>query len=56
MNMEFIRKIIQTGTSKGIVIPTDVLSYLELEQGDDIVIAVEKGKKGKYISMWKKEE
>lgn len=53
--MEFIKKIVQTGNSQCVVIPSDVLTYLELQQGDQVVIVVEKGKHGKYITVWKKE-
>lgn len=53
--MEFNRKIVYVGTSKGIIVPPDVLEYLEIDEGTDIVLKIEEGKHGKYFSVWKKE-
>jgi len=53
--MQFERKIRKWGdTSVAIVIPTDLATYLGLNPDDDIIIQEEEGKKGKFLSMWKK--
>lgn len=54
--MQFERKIRKWGeTSLAFVIPADLASYLDLQPEDDIVIQDEQGKKGKFLSMWKKD-
>ena len=52
--MIFEKKIVAVGDSNYILIPVDVLVYLEMNEGDIVQMQVEKGKKGKYISVWKK--
>lgn len=41
--------------SLGIVIPIDLVRYMELKAGDKISIQDEKGKHGVYFSVWKQE-
>jgi len=54
--MKFERKIRKWGdTSLVLVIPTDLAIHLDLHPDDDIVIQEEEGKKGKFISLWKKD-
>ncbi len=40
MNSLFSTKIIQIGTSKGLVIPVEILRALQLDRGDLMVFAV----------------
>ena len=54
--MEIERNVAKWGTSLVVVIPPDVVKYLDLEQGTDIVIDAEKGKHGKFISIWRKDQ
>ena len=53
--MIYERKIVMIGNaSKGIILPPDLLAYLELNEGDEVCIQDEVGNKGKYFSVWKK--
>ncbi len=52
--MDYERKLMKTGGSVALIIPPDVCKYLEVEEESDIILRVEEGKKGKYISVWKK--
>jgi len=54
--MQFKRQIVSVGGSIGITVPPDLLQYLELKPKDIVVIQDENGKKGKYITIWKKED
>jgi len=53
--MKFERKITAHGGSTGLTLPQDLLKYLNLQQGDTIIIQDEIGKKGAFITLWKKE-
>jgi|TARA_Y100000034_G_scaffold132903_1_gene196999 antitoxin component of MazEF toxin-antitoxin module len=50
----FKRKVFVTGGSLAIIIPPELLSYLQLEEAEAIEISGYEGKKGKYIALWKK--
>ena len=52
--MKFERKTGKMGASTYIIIPADIIKYLELDGGGDVVLQAENGKHGKYMSMWKK--
>lgn len=53
--MDFERNIVKlSDSSRGITLPPDLLSYLELDAGDTIVLRDEKGRHGPYVSFWKK--
>ena len=54
--MQYEKKIIEVGGSQGILLPLDLCNFLQLQVGDTVVIQDEKGKKGNYLSIWKKEE
>ena len=53
--MEYEKKLIEIGGSQGLILPIDLCKYLGLEIGSEIVIQDDGGKKGKFISLWKKE-
>ena len=36
-----------------LVLPKEMVGYLELEEGDTVYIMPEKGKHGKYAAIWK---
>jgi antitoxin component of MazEF toxin-antitoxin module len=53
--MDFERQLIRFGeASLGIVIPIDVVKFLGLDDKDMMMLRIEKGKHGEYISIWKK--
>ena len=53
--MQFERQIRKWGdTSLIIIIPPDLAKYLNVKDGDDIVLQDEESKKGKFCSFWKK--
>jgi len=53
--VQFERKITAYGGSTGMTLPTDLLKYLNLEQGDRVYVKDEMGKHGPFITIWKKE-
>lgn len=52
--MQYEKKIVEIGGSQGVLLPIDLLKYLELEVGDTVVIQDDKGKHGMFLSLWKK--
>jgi len=52
--MQYEKKIIEIGGSQGLLLPLDLLNYLGIKIGDIVVIQDDEGKKGKFISLWKK--
>ncbi len=50
----FKRKVFVTGGSLALIIPPELLDYLQLEDGHAIEISGYNGKKGKFIAIWKK--
>jgi len=54
-NMELTKKLGDSGGSTIVVIPAIMCKYLNITQGDEIVIKDDKGKHGPFLSMWKKE-
>ena len=54
--MQYEKKLIEVGGSQGLILPLDLCKYLGLEVGSEIVIQDDKGKKGRFISLWKKVE
>lgn len=54
--MEFERKVRKLGHSLSIVIPTDLVKYLDLEQDNDLIISEQTGKHGPFLAIWKKEQ
>lgn len=53
--MQFEREVKEMGGSLILTIPVDICRYLELTAGTKITLQDETGKKGKFISFWKKE-
>ena len=52
--MQFERELKKWGeTSVVMVIPADLLRYMELTFGDKVIIQDDKGKHGKFVSFWK---
>lgn len=51
---EFSGKIIPIGNSKGLILQTEILDYMELQNGEELTIAVQEGKHGKFIAIFKK--
>ena len=54
--MDFERKIIGIGDgSAGLIIPVDLLRYLDLKIGDEVIIRDDLNKrKQKFVGLWKK--
>jgi len=52
--MKFDRKVSKWGGSTGISLPQDLLLYLNLKQGDDIVIEDKMGQYGPYLVIYEK--
>lgn len=54
--LKFERTIRKSGDSISFSMPKEILDYLELKEGTPIQITPEKGKHGKYIAIWKKQD
>jgi antitoxin component of MazEF toxin-antitoxin module len=52
--VKFERKVFSQGDSLAITLPKEICQYLKVEAGSQIVIMDDNGKKGKFISIWKK--
>ena len=53
--MQFERKITEVGGSLMLILPPDLCKFLGLNASDVMVVQDEEGKKGKFLSAWKKE-
>jgi len=53
--MQFERKLIEIGGSLMLTIPSELCKYLDMKANDVITIQDESKKKGKFVSLWKKE-
>ena len=52
--MQFEKKIKNIGGSLFMLIPADLCRYMDIKAEDTIVIQDDLGKKGKFLSAWKK--
>ena len=52
--MQFERQLTEVGGSTMLVIPADLCKYLDLKPRDEVIVQDDKGKKGLFISFWKK--
>lgn len=48
------RNVFSVGGSNAVTIPKEIVEYIGLQDGDELCFAAERGKHGKFISMWKK--
>jgi len=54
--LQFEKKVVMNNDVYYLSIPIDLVKYLEIEPNSEIIIQDEKGKKGKYASIWKKDK
>lgn len=52
----FETKVINIGGSKYISIPPELIKFLKLDNGVELNIAAQRGKHGKYIAFWRKDQ
>ena len=52
--MEITKKLTNAGGSIALIIPRDVCDYLGVDETSDVVMKIEEGKHGRYVSFWKK--
>lgn len=50
----FKRKVFPTGGSLAVIIPPELLDYLQLEDSHEVEMSGYTGNKGKFIALWKK--
>lgn len=53
-NVKWTRKVMISGNSSVIALPTEVKGFLGLKEGDDVIIMPQNKNKGKFIAVWKK--
>jgi len=53
--MKWEKKIFKCGNSYAILIPYELVKYLELKENDEVTMQDDEGKNGKFVSFWKKE-
>ena len=51
--IRFKRTIGPKGNTLGVNIPQELQAFLELKEGDDVVLIGDTSKKGKYIAVFK---
>ena len=51
---KFTRKLSFFSEQTRIVLPKELIAYLELEEGDSIYLMPDTGKHGKFCAIWKK--
>lgn len=51
--LKFKRIVGKRGDSLGMTIPSEILDYLEIKEGDEITISPYKGKHGKFAALFK---
>ena len=51
--IQFRKKVFISGTSNVISLPDEIQKFLEIENGDIIIMQPETGKHGKFVSLWK---
>ena len=54
--IKFKRKFAKRGDSSGIFLPPELITFLELQNNDEVTITGETGKHGKYLSVWKEKQ
>jgi len=52
-NVRFKRNVIKLGGSKVLPIPTEILDFLKIDAGDNVIITVDNRKHGKFAAFWK---
>ena len=52
--MKIEKEIVAIGNSKGIILPTVTLEFLDVKEGDILIIEDEEKKKGKFLAVYKK--
>ena len=54
--VKFRRSIGPKGNTPGVNIPQELMEYLELKEGDTLLMVGQDGKLGKYLAMWKEQQ
>jgi len=54
ITMQYERKIRKWGDSLVFPIPTDIIKYMDIEEGTEIILQDDVGKHGKFLAIWKK--
>ena len=52
--MKIEKEIVAIGNSKGIILPTLTLEFLDVKEGDILIIEDEEKRKGKFLAVYKK--
>ena len=55
-DVPFNRRITRRGGSLQLTLPPEICEYLKLNDGVEILIAGQKGKFGKYLAVWRKDQ
>jgi len=51
--LKFERIVGKRGDSLGMTIPTEILDYLQIKEGDKIFMTAENGKHGNFVALFK---
>ena len=54
--IKITRKVFGKGNGIGLHIPSEIQQQLELKEGSDVILCLERGKHGKFISIWNPEQ
>lgn len=50
---KFRTNMVTNGCSKYLLLSTEIREYLKLEENDNLIVMLDEGKHGVFISVWK---
>lgn len=54
-NVKWTRKVMSVGSSSVVALPTEIKDFLQISEGDEVILMPQNKGKGKFIALWKKE-
>ncbi len=51
--VKFKRTLVSRGDSAGVNLPKELIEFLEIRVGDQLIVTAQKGKKGKFLAVFK---
>lgn len=54
--IKFKRNVFATGDSLGITIPKEIVEWLGLSKGDEVILTPDEGKHGKFAALFKEKK
>jgi len=51
-NIKFRRQLVKRGVTLAVSLPSEVVQWLEANEGEDVIVMPDSGKYGKFVSIW----